>query len=70
MSGLTQCNRCQLSDMRARAAERGVEVVVEVATHPDDPMRGWTSARYTDHDTPSAWFMTLTEACACTEGEW
>jgi hypothetical protein len=65
MSSLTQCNRCTLDRMRRGAAARGVEVIVEVVTDPDDPMRGWTSARYSDRDEPSSYFQVLTEACAC-----
>lgn len=63
MSALTRCNRCNLNDMRRRAAARGVEVIVKVEWTGE--MRGWTSARYSDEDEPSAWFMQLTEACAC-----
>lgn len=65
MSELTPCNRCTLVGMQRRARARGVEVIVAVVVHPDDPMRGWTSARYSDEPEPSAWFQVLTEACAC-----
>ena len=65
MSELTPCNRCSLRRMQARARARGVDVVVQVVTDPTDPMHGWTSARYTDADKPSAYFYVLTEACAC-----
>lgn len=65
MSELTPCNRCSLEAMKRRATKRGVEVIVEVVHHPNDPMRGWTSARYSDEDEPAAWFQVLTEACAC-----
>jgi hypothetical protein len=65
MSELTRCNRCTLESMQRRAKARGVEVIVTVHTAPDDEVRGWTSARYSDEDKPSAYFKVLTEACAC-----
>lgn len=65
MSKLTPCNRCNLKQMQRLAHIRGIEVFVEVVICPDDPMRGWTSARYSDEPKPSAWFQALTEACAC-----
>lgn len=65
MSELTPCNRCSLNSMQRRAKARGTEVIVKVVHDPKDPMHGWTSARYSDEDEPSAWFMQLTEACAC-----
>jgi hypothetical protein len=65
MSELTPCNRCNLDRMQRRARARGVEVIVEVITAPDEPLHGWTSARYSDEDTPHTWFQVLTAACAC-----
>lgn len=56
------CNRCTLRSMEATAEARGATVVVEPAT---GEMEGWTSARYSDRDSPSAWFKLLTEECAC-----
>lgn len=63
MSELTTCNYCSLQKMKARAKERGVEVVV--ATHSFGEMRGWTSARYSNEEEPSHWFMQLTAHCVC-----
>jgi hypothetical protein len=65
VSELTPCNRCNLEAMKRRAKERGVEVVVKVVYNPKDPMRGWTSARYSDEEEPCAYFQVLTEACSC-----
>lgn len=64
MSELTICNRCSLDRMEELAAARGVVVI----THVEDPlsdMAGWISARYSDHEKPSAWFMQLPARCAC-----
>lgn len=63
MSELTLCNFCSLNDMKIRAKERGVEVIV--VHEPMGDMRGWISARYSDKDEPSAWFMVLTAHCVC-----
>lgn len=68
MSELTICNRCSLDRMEARARERGVEVIVTVlhpVGDPDQHMAGWISARYSDQEEPSAWFVQLTMKCAC-----
>ena len=59
MSELTLCNFCQLQRMRKRAKERGVTVKMGQDDH------GWVTARYSDEDEPSAYFMELTERCAC-----
>jgi hypothetical protein len=64
MSDLTKCNRCTLDEMQRRAAARGAEVIVEVE-HAAQDMAGWISARYSDDDEPSAYFLSLPEACAC-----
>lgn len=58
MSELTRCNYCSLRDMHRRADERGVKVIVS----NDD---GWVSARFSDSDEPSAWFLQLTSHCVC-----
>lgn len=59
MSELTECNYCVLRGMKRRAAARGVEVVLGTDEH------GWVSVRYSDHEKPAAWFMALTDRCAC-----
>lgn len=59
MSTLTRCNRCNLDRMERRAAQRGATVILDKT---DD---GWISARYSDHEKPSAWFMELTDGCVC-----
>lgn len=63
MSGLTQCNYCTLQSMRATAKARGVEVIVTHLSFGE--MRGWYEARYSDEDEASAYFMQLTQGCAC-----
>ena len=63
MSELTPCNFCSLRDMKARASQRGVEVIVKLET--DGDMADWWSARYSDQVEPSAWFMALTDHCVC-----
>lgn len=59
MSELTSCNYCSLRRMRLDASSRGVEVIVSVDEH------GWIAARYSDRDEPSAWFMEVSNECAC-----
>lgn len=63
MSELTRCNRCKLNSMVRLAAKRGA--TVHVSVHVVGEWAGWTSARYSDAEEPSAWFLELTEACAC-----
>jgi hypothetical protein len=63
MSELTSCNFCSLRSMKRRAAARGVTVIVKKES--EGVMKGWTSARYSDRDKPSAHFMELTDRCAC-----
>ena len=60
MSEMTPCNHCTLQSMRRRAQERGVVVVLG-----RDEESGWVTARYDDEDEPCAWFVTLTDVCAC-----
>lgn len=62
MSELTPCNFCNLAAMKARAAARGVEVVVGAESVGLDI---WTTARYSDKEEPSAWFLVLTAHCVC-----
>lgn len=59
MSELTRCNRCTLNSMIATATARGAKVFTWVG------IDGWTVAKYTDRDKPSAWFLKLTEDCVC-----
>ncbi len=63
MSDLTECCFCSLRWMQAAAADRGAEVVVQKEVEGE--MAGWTSARYSDKEKPSAYFMALTTQCAC-----
>lgn len=63
MSELTPCNWHTLQGMKARARKRGTEVIVTKITEGD--FAGWTSARFADQETPAAYFMELTERCAC-----
>jgi len=58
MSKLTRCNHCTLQRMKERASERGVEVIL-------GRDEGWVTARYSDEDEPSAWFLELTDECIC-----
>ena len=58
MSELTKCNHCTLRDMKENAEKRAAAVILG----EDD---GWTTARYSDHDEPSAWFLELTDGCVC-----
>ena len=58
MSELTQCNYCTLQQMKRRAAERGVEIIMGWDA-------GWTTARYSDQEEPTAMFLQLTTRCAC-----
>lgn len=58
MSELTSCNYCTLQRMKLRAAERGVDLVIE----EDD---GWITARYSDQAKPSAHFKALSDSCVC-----
>lgn len=64
MSSLTRCNFCTLRRMRELAAARGVSVIVEPVP-AEEIMGGWTTARYSDKDRPSAWFMALSDRCVC-----
>lgn len=59
MSELTKCNWCTLQWMKARAKARGVEIIV------DKDENGWVRVRYSDYLDASAYFMELTEGCAC-----
>lgn len=63
MSDLTPCNFCTMQNMKARAEMRGVELIVQLETEGD--MVDWWSARYSDQTEPSAWFMAITDSCAC-----
>jgi len=58
VSELTTCNYCNYEAMKKRAKERGVWVILR---GQDD----WISARYSDEELPSAFFMELTESCVC-----
>lgn len=62
MSERTRCNYCTLEFMKRRAKTRHAEVILESGK---DEMRGWMSARYSDEDKPSAYFMVLTTHCVC-----
>jgi hypothetical protein len=46
-----------------RARERGVDLIVQRVESGE--MKGWTSARYSDRQGPSAWFKELPSECAC-----
>lgn len=59
MSELTRCNHCSLKAMRERAERRGATVIL------DRDAEGWITARYSDEAEPSAYFMELTNRCAC-----
>ena len=59
MSKLTLCNYCSLKYMEERAKERGATVILRIDEY------GWTEARYSDREVPSAWFHTLTNRCVC-----
>lgn len=59
MSELTMCNYCTLQRMKEVAEQRGCEVILE----KDE--QGWTGARYSDEQEPSAWFLELTDSCVC-----
>lgn len=58
MSTLTPCNHCTYKDMCRRAADRGAVVVLRQDN-------GWVSARYSDRDEPSAYFLELSDGCVC-----
>lgn len=58
MGEFTRCNYCSLESMKERAKKRGVKIILG----KDD---GWITARYSDKDEPSAWFMKLTNHCVC-----
>lgn len=65
MSELTPCNYCTLRRMRERRQDMW-GTPIEVIVTPNDPEAdGWTSARYTDRDKPSAYFLELTDHCVC-----
>mgnify|MGYP007102167995 CR=1 FL=1 len=57
------CNFCMLNDMKVRAKERGVELIVVV--HYEGEWKGWTTAQYSNQPKPSAYFMEVTTKCAC-----
>jgi hypothetical protein len=63
VSEFTRCNYCSRRDMEARAEMRGVELIVKLEV--DGEMQGWWSARYSDRDEPSAWWMALSDRCVC-----
>lgn len=60
MSDLTPCNYCNVQWMWQRAKERRTKLIIKY-----DPEMGMMSARYANEDKPSAWFVELTEHCAC-----
>ena len=62
MSELTKCNYCNLKAMEWAAKQRKVEVILGRGVKE---MAGWTTARYSDRDEPSAHFMKLTDPCVC-----
>jgi hypothetical protein len=55
------CNFCSLTGMQGRAKERGVEVITSIDEH------GWTAARFSDKEKPSAYFMIVTDKCCCSD---
>jgi len=70
MSDLTPCNYDSLQQMKKRAASRtdmwgnslGISVVL---TRNDPEADGWVSARYSDQEKPSAYFLVLPNRCVC-----
>jgi hypothetical protein len=48
--------------MQRRAKERGTSVTVYAGR---GEWSGWTLVKYNDEDKPSAFFMELTDHCAC-----
>lgn len=59
MSELTPCNYCNYQAMKRRAEKRGVTVILS------SDENGWVSARYSDKEKPSRFFLKLTESCVC-----
>ena len=59
---MTLCNYCTLTNMQRRAKERGTSVTVYAGR---GEWSGWTLVKYNDEDKPSAFFMELTDHCAC-----
>jgi len=56
------CNRCTFNNMQRRAKERGAFL----DTKPGEgDWEGWTLVYASDKDEPQAYFMKLTEECAC-----
>ena len=64
MSELTQCNLCSKIYMEHKAKERGVELIVRLEPLSHE-MGGWWSARYSDEDKPSAYWLAIPDRCVC-----
>ncbi len=62
MNPTTQCNYCTLQAMKALAQVQGVEVVIGQERRVEQV---WITVRYSNKAKPSAWFMSLTDHCAC-----
>lgn len=60
MSELTLCNFCSYEDLLARARERNAHLTLFV-----DPELQMIGVRASDREEPLAWFVELTDRCAC-----
>jgi hypothetical protein len=49
--------------MKERAIERGATIEVKLVTEGE--MDGWISAKYSDQEKPTSWFMAVTDHCVC-----
>jgi hypothetical protein len=59
MSELNKCNYCTEQAMKQKAKERRVALIYGVTND------GWITVRYGDMEEPSAYFLELTDHCAC-----
>lgn len=73
VSFLTPCNRCTLTDIEAAARRRNATVTVRRETVAEASAKmgdgklhdGWYVVTVSDQPEPVAYFMELTEGCAC-----
>lgn len=63
MSELTRCNYCNVQSYKAKAKERGVELIL--VHHSFGEWRGWWSARFSNEDEPFSYMMEITRDCVC-----